>query len=205
MGDDIILTRVFQEKEFWKRYEHLRAVLQHLSDRAHLRDQILQEAVIPDQARDLAAKALTRDVEQTRRLFYEVFQNLVAQSGYTTLPLDIECALTVVTQDLVEVKWCTLWAGDTSLEIPVEVGDRFAAGILGDASGTPAEAFIRFFENEEARWDSTCGGIQNRCSLQVMEEIFPLRCLHVRFRLPAHTLIGDIATGRARSPSDLRV
>jgi hypothetical protein len=205
MGDDILLTRMFQEKEFWKRYEHLRSVLQHLAERTLLRDQIQQEVVIPDQARDLAAKALTRDLEQTRRLFFEVFENLVSQAGHTPLELDIECALTVVTQDLVEVKWCTLWAGDTSLEIPVEMGEHFAAGILGDPSRTPADAFIRFFEEEEARCDSTDGGILNRCSLQVMEEVFPLRCLHVRFRLPARTLISYNARERTRSPSDLRV
>jgi hypothetical protein len=205
MGDDIFLTRVFQEKEFWKRYEHLRAVLQHLSERELLREQIQREVVIPDQARDLAVKALNRDLEQTRRLFFEIFENLVSQTGHTTVDLDIECALTVVTQDLVEVNWCTLWAGDTSLEIPVETGERFAAGILSEPSGTPAEAFIRFFEEEEARCDSTCGGIRNRCSLQVMEEIFPLRCLHVRFRLPARTLADREGNGISRSPSDLQV
>ncbi|MDD1639847.1 MAG: hypothetical protein LUP93_02800 [Methanomicrobiales archaeon] len=205
MGDDIFLTRVFQEKEFWKRYEHLRTILQHLSERALLRDQIQREVVIPDQARDLAAKALTRDLEQTRRLFFEVFENLVSQTGHTTVDLDIECALTVVTQDLVEVNWCMLWAGDTSLEIPVEIGEQFAAGILTGPCSTPAVAFIRFFEEEEARCDSTCGGIRNRCSLQVMEEIFPLKCLHIRFRLPARTVMDHEGTGNSRSPSDLRV
>jgi hypothetical protein len=205
MGDDIFLTRVFQEKEFWKRYEHLRDVLQHLSERTLLRQQIQQETVIPDQARDLAAKALARDLEQTRRLFFEVFENLVSQAGYTTLALDIECALTIVTQDLVEVKWCLLWAGDSSLEIPGEIGERFAADILSGPGGTPADAFIRFFEEEEGRCDSTCGGIQDRCSLQVMEEIFPLRCLHVRFRLPARTLVDHEGIRGSPSPTDLKV
>lgn len=205
MGDDILLTRVFQEKEFWKRYEHLRDVLQHLSERTLLCKQIQQDAVIPDQARDLAVKALSRDLEQTRRLFFEVFENLVSQAGHTTLALDLECALTVVTQDLLEVKWCMLWAGDSSLEIPAEIGERFAEDILSGPGGTPSDAFIRFFEEEEARCDSTCGGIQDRCSLTVMEEIFPLRCLHVRFRLPARTLVDQAGIRDSRSPTDLKV
>jgi len=196
MGDEIYLTSIFQEKEFWNRYEHLRTVLQHLSEQTLLLERIQREVVIPDQARDLAAKALSRDLEQSHRLFFEIFENLVSHARQSTLALDIECALTVVTRDLVEVKWCTLWAEDAPLEIPVEIGQRFAAGILSGPGGNPAETFIQFFEREESLCDRTCGGIQNRCSLQVMEEIFPVTCLHIRFRLPAQTLIDHEGIGK---------
>ncbi|MDD1660389.1 MAG: hypothetical protein LUQ62_04195 [Methanomicrobiales archaeon] len=196
MGDDIFLNNLFQEKEFWNRWENLRTVLQHLSEQTLLSERIQREMVIPEQARDMAGKALTRDLEQSRRLFFEIFENLVSHARLGLLLLDIECALTVVTRDLVEVKWCTLWADDTPLEIPVEIGQRFAAGILSGSGGTPAEAFIQFFEREETLYDVTFGGIQNRCSLQVMEELFPVKCLHVRFRLPAQTLLDHQVIGK---------
>jgi hypothetical protein len=189
MGDEIFLNNLFQEKEFWNRCENLRNVLQHLSEQTLLLERIQRETVIPEQARDLAGKALTRDLEQSRRLFFESFENLVSHARLGLLVLDIECALTVVTRDLVEVTWCTLWAEDTALEIPAEIGQRFAAGILSGSASTPAEAFILFFEREESLCDVTSGGIQNRCSLQVMEELFPVKCLHVRLRLPAQTLL----------------
>jgi len=195
MGDEIYLNHLFQEKEFWNRYENLRTVLQHLSEQTLLLERIQRETVIPEQARDMAGKALARDLEQSHRLFLESFENLVSHARLGLLLLDIECALTVVTRDLVEVKWCTLWAEDTPLEIPVEIGQRFVKGILSGPGSTPAEAFIRLLEREESLCDVTFGGIQNRCSLQVMEELFPVKCLHVRFRLPAQTLVDHQVIG----------
>ncbi|MDD1656421.1 MAG: hypothetical protein LUO87_03495, partial [Methanomicrobiales archaeon] len=79
--------------------------------------------------------------------------------------------------------------------IPVENGQRFVKPILSGPGSTPAEAFIRLLEREESLCDVTFGGIQNRCSLQVMEELFPVKCLHVRFRLPAQTLVDHQVIG----------
>jgi len=70
------------------------------------------------------------------------------------------------------VNWCTLWAGDTSLEIRWRSGNSSRPGSWTGPCSTPAVAFIRFFE-EEKPLRQHLRGIRNRCSLQVMEEIFP--------------------------------
>jgi len=197
MGNELYLHHLFQEKEFWNRYENLRSVLQHLTEQQALVERIQQEIVIPEQARDLAAKALSGDLEQTRRLFFEIFENFISNASVGLQTLDVECAFTVVTRDMVEIKWCTLWVEETPLELPAEIGQRFAAEILSVSAGTPGDSFIQFFEREESHYDLKLGGIQNRCSLQVMEEVYPVKCLHIRFRLPAQSLIDHQVIGKS--------
>lgn len=197
MGNELYLHHLFQEKEFWNRYENLRSVLQHLTEQQALVERIQQEIVIPEQARDLAAKALSGDLEQTRRLFFEIFENFISNASVGLQTLDVECAFTVVTRDMVEIKWCTLWVEETPLELPAEIGQRFAAEILSVSGGTPGDSFIQFFEREESHYDLKLGGIQNRCSLQVMEEVYPVKCLHIRFRLPAQSLIDHQVIGKS--------
>jgi hypothetical protein len=197
MGNELYLHHLFQEKEFWNRYENLRSVLQHLTEQQALLERIQQEIVIPEQARDLAAKALSGDLEQTRRLFFEIFENFISNASVGLQTLDVECAFTVVTRDMVEIKWCTLWVEGTTLELPSEIGQRFAAEILSASGGTPGDSFIQFFEREESHYDLKLGGIQNRCSLQVMEEVYPVKCLHIRFRLPAQSLIDHQVIGKS--------
>ncbi|MDD1653664.1 MAG: hypothetical protein LUQ64_03875, partial [Methanomicrobiales archaeon] len=153
MGDEIYRNHLSQEREFWNRVENLRTVLRHLSEQTLLSERIRRETVIPEQARNMAGKALAQDLEQSRRLFLESLENLISHARLGLLRLDFECALTVVTRNLVDVKRCTLWAGDTPLEIPVEIGQRFTAGILPGSGSNPAEVFIRFFEREEERCD----------------------------------------------------
>jgi hypothetical protein len=197
MGNELYLHHLFQEKEFWNRYENLRSVLQHLTEQQALVERIQQEIVIPEQARDLAAKALSGDLEQTRRLFFEIFENFISNASVGLQTLDVECAFTAVTRDMVEIKWCTLWVEGTPLELPAEIGQRFAAEILSVSGGTPGDSFIQFFEREESHYDLKLGGIQNRCSLQVMEEVYPVKCLHIRFRLPAQSLIDHQVIGKS--------
>ena len=197
MGNELYLHHLFQEKEFWNRYENLRSVLQHLTEQQALVERIQQEIVIPEQARDLAAKALSGDLEQTRRLFFEIFENFISNASVGLQTLDVECAFTAVTRDMVEIKWCTLWVEGTTLELPSEIGQRFAAEILSVSGGTPGDSFIQFFEREESHYDLKLGGIQNRCSLQVMEEVYPVKCLHIRFRLPAQSLIDHQVIGKS--------
>ena len=78
MGNELYLHHLFQEKEFWNRYDNLKEVLRHLQDKNELLDRIRREEIIPEQPRELAMKALSADIEQSRRLFSEIFQNFVS-------------------------------------------------------------------------------------------------------------------------------
>jgi hypothetical protein len=189
MGNDLYLHHLFQEKEFWNRYDNLKEVLRHLQDQEGLLDRVRREEVIPEGPRELAVKALSADIGQTRRLFSEIFQNFVSGASLGLNRVDLETSLTILEGGLLEVNRCALWVDGEPWEIPVDFGRKFAEHILSRGEGTPAEAITGFYENEEHLCDIRLGGSLNRCSLQMMEEIYPARNLHVRIRLPAQTLV----------------
>jgi hypothetical protein len=189
MGNDLYLHHLFQEKEFWNRYDNLKEVLKHLQDQRELLDRIRREEVIPEGTRELAVKALTADIEQTRRLFSEIFQNFVSGASIGLNRVDLETSLTLINGEILEVNRCALWVDGEPWEIPADFGRRFAEHILSGGEGTPAEAITSFYENEEHLYDIRLGGSLNRCSLQMMEEVYPAKNLHVRILLPAQSLV----------------
>jgi hypothetical protein len=189
MGNDLYLHHLFQEKEFWNRYDNLKEVLRHLHEQTELADRLRKEEVIPEQTRELAVKALGSDIEQTRRLFSEIFQNFVSGASLGLNRVDLETSITLVDMELLEVNRCSLWVDGEPWEIPMDIGKKFAEYILAKGEGTPAETITEFYENEEHLSDIRLGGSLNRCSLQMMEETYPARNLHVRLRLPAQCLV----------------
>lgn len=189
MGNDLYLHHLFQEKEFWNRYDNLKEVLRHLHEQGELVDRIRREEIIPEQTRELAVKALSADIEQTRRLFTEIFQNFISGAAAGLNRVDLETSITLVDMELLEVNRCSLWVDGEPWEIPMDIGKKFAEYILAKGEGTPAETITEFYENEEHLSDIRLGGSLNRCSLQMMEETYPARNLHVRLRLPAQCLV----------------
>jgi hypothetical protein len=189
MGNDLYLHHLFQEKEFWNRYDNLREVLQRLQDQKDLHDRIRREEVIPEGTRELALKALSTDIEQTRRLFSEIFQNFVSGAAGGLNQVDLETSITLIDGEILEVNRCALWVDGEPWEIPVDFGEKFAGYILANGEGSPAEIITGFYEHEEHLYDIRLGGSLNRCSLQMMEEIYPAKNLHVRIRLPAQSLV----------------
>ncbi|MDD1666058.1 MAG: hypothetical protein LUQ23_00785 [Methanomicrobiales archaeon] len=189
MGNDLYLHHLYQEKEFWNRYDNLKEVLRHLQDQNELLDRIRREEVIPEGPRELAMKALSADIGQTRRLFSEIFQNFVSGASAGLNRVDLETSLTLIDGEILEVNRCALWVDGEPWEIPADLGRKFAEHILSGGEGTRAEAIAGFYENEEHLYDMRLGGSLNRCSLQMMEEIYPARNLHVRIRLPAQSLV----------------
>ncbi|MDD1666898.1 MAG: hypothetical protein LUO96_00375 [Methanomicrobiales archaeon] len=189
MGNDLYLHHLFQEKEFWNRYDNLKEVLRHLHEQSELVDRVRREEIIPEQTRELAVKALSADIEQTRRLFTEIFQNFISGAAAGLNRVDLETSITLVDMELLEVNRCSLWVDGEPWEIPMDIGKKFAEYILAKGEGTPAEIITEFYENEEHLSDIRLGGSLNRCSLQMMEETYPARNLHVRLRLPAQCLV----------------
>jgi hypothetical protein len=189
MGNDLYLHHLFQEKEFWNRYDNLKEVLRHLQEQNDLLDRIRREEIIPEQTRELAMKALSADIDQTRRLFSEIFQNFVSGASIGLNRVDLEASITLIDGELLEVNRCALWVDGEPWEIPADFGKRCAEYILAQGEGTPSEIITEFYEHEEHLYDMRLGGSLNRCSLQMMEETYPAKNLHVRIRLPAQTLV----------------
>lgn len=177
------------DDEFWRRYSGIREMLVHMEERAELLRRIRGENVIPEQARDLAIGALLTELQDNKKIFFDYLLNFISASMQVLHGADIEMEFTIIEGGRIEMDNTRLLVEGESLEIPIEIGARFTSIILDNAGPKKFEAILSFFRDEELRYDKLFDGIVNRCSLQIMEELYPRRCGHIRLKLPAQSLI----------------
>lgn len=188
-GNPIELRGVTPEEEFWKRYSAILSMLGHMKERADLIRRIRGEAVIPEHARDLAIKALSTELTENKAFFFDYLLNFISVSMQVLHRADIEMEFTINEEGRIEMDRNRLVVDDQAQDIPIEIGGRFMNVILDTRGPKKIDALLVFFREEEARYDKLFGGIMDRCSLQVMEEIYPRRCNHIKLKLPAQSLI----------------
>ena len=177
------------EDEFWKRFLGTRTMLVHMKERAELIRQIRGETVIPEHARDLAVNAIFTELEENKKIFFDYLLNFISVSMQVLHHTDIEIEFTITEDGRVEMDSNRLIVDREVMEIPIEIGARFTGLILGSRGPEKLDEILLFFREEEARYDKLFGGIMDRCSLQVMDELYPGRCAHVKIKLPAQSLI----------------
>jgi hypothetical protein len=177
------------DDEFWKRYSGVRTMLVHMKERADLIRRIRDETVIPAHARDLAIKALSVDLQDNKKIFFDYLLNFISVSMQVLHRADIEIEFTIIEGGRVEMNSNRLIVDGEELDLPIEIGSRFT-GIIMDSKGPKKiDAVLLFFREQEARYDKLFGGIMDRCSLQIMDELYPRRCTHIKLKLPAQSLI----------------
>jgi len=177
------------EDEFWKRYDGLRDMLLHMKKRVDLIRGIRAEAVIPDQARDMAITALTTELQGNKQVFFDYLLNFISVGMQVLHRVDLEVQFTIPEGTKAEMNSCTLIVDDTSQPLPVEIGTRFIAFILDRGGQKHLDTILTFYREEETRYDKLFGGSLDRCYLKVTEELYPRRCVHVTLRVPAQSLI----------------
>ena len=164
-------------------------MLVHMKERADLIRRIRGETVIPEHARDLAIKALSSELAENKKIFFDYLLNFISASMQFLHRADIEMEFTILEGGRIEMNSNRLIVDTEILDIPIEIGTRFTGIVLDNKGPKKLDAILLFFREEEARYDKIFGGIMNRCSLQIMEELYPKRCAHVRLKLPAQSLI----------------
>ena len=177
------------DDEFWKRFSGIQTMLVHMKERADLIRRIREETVIPEHARDLAVKALSVELQENKKIFFDYLLNFISVSMQVLHRADIEMEFTIIEGGRVEMNSNRLIVDREVQDIPIEIGSRFTGLILDTKGPKKLDAILLFFREEEARYDKLFGGIMDRCSLQIMDELYPRRCAHVKLKLPAQSLI----------------
>ena len=177
------------DDEFWKRFSGVQTMLYRMKQRAELIRAIREEIVIPEQARDLAVKALSTELQENKNIFFDYLLNFISVSMQVLHRADIEMEFTIIEGGRIEMNSIRLIVDDDVQDLPVEIGARFTGLILESKGPKKLDAILLFFREEEARYDILLGGIMDRCSLQIMDELYPRRCAHVILKLPAQSLI----------------
>ena len=187
--NEVELRGTTPDDEFWKRFSGVQTMLDRMKQRAELIRVIREEIVIPEQARDLAVKALSTELQENKKIFFDYLLNFISVSMQVLHRADIEMEFTIIEGGRIEMNSIRLIVDSEVQDIPVEIGARFAGLILESKGPKKLDAILLFFREEEARYDILFGGIMDRCSLQIMDELYPRRCAHVKLKLPAQSLI----------------
>jgi len=177
------------DEEFWRRFSGVRTMLVHMKERADLIRRVREETVIPEQARDLAIKALSTELQENKVIFFDYLLNFISAGMQVLHHADIEMEFTIIEGGRIEMNSNRLFVDGEVQDIPIEIGTRFTGQVLESRGPKILDAILVFFREEEARYDKLFGGIMDRCSLQIMDELYPRRCAHVRLKLPAQSLI----------------
>jgi len=189
VDNQIELKGTTPDEEFLKRFSGVRTMLVHMRERADLIRRIREETVIPEHARDLAIKAMSIELLENKKIFFDYLLNFISVSMQVLHRADIEMEFTIIEGGRIEMNSNRLIVDGEVQDIPIEIGTRFTGLILDNKGSKKLDAILLFFREEEARYDKLFGGIMDRCSLQIMDELYPRRCAHVRLKLPAQSLI----------------
>jgi hypothetical protein len=176
-------------EEFQKRSFDLRLMVDHMKSRADLAKRIGTEVVIPEQARDMAIKALSNELTENLTFFSHYLVNFVNLGLQGLHHVDFEAGFTLLGDGIIQTDCCRLHIDNESLEIPVEIGSRYIQTVFGSPEMQDPDFIERYYKNEESYYDRALGEISGRCELRVVRELFPKHSIHVIMKLPAQTLI----------------
>lgn len=171
-----------------KQFRSLQVVVDHIRSEEMFLQILDREESIPDMAKRLSREAVSNEISSNKRLFLDFLYNLVASGSGNNHRQDVEFAFVIIGEDLMEVDKCLFWFEDLELRMPFEIGEKFGKAILADQYGDVVKKIIAFYKEAEARFDRELAGSLERCSLLVLQEIYPQNAYHISMRLPASIL-----------------
>jgi hypothetical protein len=193
MRDPVTVHPATHELEFWKRYEVFLAMLRHLTRQSELMARIREEHEIPEQAVDLAIRAVSREHEENKRIFIDYLINLVSFCMQGLHTVDLEVKYSVLEQGQTELEECLVHINQKPYPVPPEIGRVVIDRLFTDLSSRKwveiPTYVLGVYQEQEKHFDLLLGGSLERSALRITEEIFPLKRFQVRIRLPAQVLI----------------
>lgn len=186
MTEELSLPASTYERDFWRRFHSLRQMINHIREEEILAHRIKTATIIPENARDMAVKAILGELADKHRIFQEFFYNFIGFSSQGLHRADISAEFTVLPGGRTEIQSCRLFVDQHFEDLPVEIGRRFIE-MLPVSDGW--KAILVYYQDKETHFDRMSGGILGRCSLTITEELFPSPCYHIAIRLPAQTLL----------------
>ena len=128
-------------------------MLVHMKERADLIRAIREEIVIPEHARDLAIKALSIELQENKKIFFDYLLNFISVSMQVLHRADIEMEFTIIEGGRIEMNSNRLIVDGKSRTFLSRLGARFTDLILDTKGPKKLDAILLFFREEEARYD----------------------------------------------------
>jgi hypothetical protein len=190
MAGEAPLPPHVHELEYWKRYRTLRSMTGRIASQQALIRALQDEGSVPQQIKDLAVKAMSSDIDETRRMLIEVLENFISVGLQSAHVVDIEVSVVIPPDsDLIDVDACLLLIDGREEPIPPEIGEALVTYGIRHGHGAPVRALLEFYRNEEVRYDRVLEGALGRCSIRILQELYPGKNYRIRLRLPAQALI----------------
>ena len=189
MHSDLPTFSIINQGEVWKRYQTIIEMIQHIEKQNFILESMKSEYSIPDQTRHIVLNSLSEDLKENKKMFFEFLRNFITFSMRGTQNLDIEFSLTLKEGIPFVVDSTVLVLEGRRESIPAEIGQRFGEEILKSTGKNFLSDIIAFYKGEEIKYDTMFGANFERCSLQLLQELYPLQCYYVKIRLPAQSLV----------------
>jgi hypothetical protein len=193
MSDPVTVHPATHELEFWKRYEVFLAMLRHLTRQSELMSRIKEEHEIPEQAADLAIRAISREHDENKRIFIDYLINLISFCMQGLHTVDLEVRYSVNEQAQAEIEECQVNINQKPYDVDPGIGRVFVDRLFPALSSRQWNAIpayiLEVYEEQEKHFDLLLGGSLERSALRITEEIFPLKRFQVRIKLPAQVII----------------
>ncbi len=168
-----------------QQYRNLQVIQHHISQQEMFLQMLDHEESFPDMARRLGKEAILGELHSNKRLFLDYLYNLITLSSDPGRFIDVEFHYISIGKGPIEVDKCLLWFDGAELPMPFEIGDRFGKGIVGDDSIDAPQKILSFYKEAEVNFDRDFSANLDRCSLVILQEIYPVSSFHIRMRLPA--------------------
>ncbi len=177
------------EAEFRKRYRTLEVMLEHLRNQEQLIQSLQEQAALSDQIKDAAVSALKTENAKNYQVFHDYILNFLTFSFQGLHRVDILLSFSIMDNDGLQFESGSVSVDGKEHRLPSEEGIRWMEP-LEKALGEPGrkntgDTLLDLYKTLELKYDRLLGGCLERCSLLLLEEVYPKEGYHVRIRLPA--------------------
>lgn len=181
------------EGEFWKRSRTLCAMLEHLKGQECLIDALQVQVALSDQLKDAVLSALKTECTQNYQLFHDYLLNFLTFSFQGLHRVDILLSFSIMEGGGLQFESGSISIDGMQHGLPLQEGILWLEpikGILGDLPRKDAvSAVLDLYKSLESKYDRLLDGSLDRCSLLLLDEVYPIECSHVRIRLPAQAFM----------------
>ncbi len=177
------------EVEFRKRYRTLEVMLEHLRNQEHLIQSLQAQAALSDQIKDAAVSALKIESAKNYQVFHDYLLNFLTFSFQGLHRVDILLSFSIMDNGGLQLESGSVSVDGIEHGLPAEEGIRWMEPLdkaLGELGRKDAwDRLLDLYKTLELKYDRLLGGSLERCSLLLLEEVYPKGGYHVRIRLPA--------------------
>jgi hypothetical protein len=175
-------------RDIREQFMTLKVMAGNIKSQEQFLQMIDHQDVIPDMARRLSKDAISGDLLSNKRVLLDFLYNIISRTDENSPQIDIEFFFILIEKEFFQVDRCVIWLEHQELNIPFEIGEKFGRAILGEEKSDAVKKVMAVYKEYEAKFDREHFGDLNRCSLVILEELYPRSSWHIQMRLPVEIL-----------------